>query len=63
MHFEFVILFCVLNVVKGMVINMKQSIFEIISNKLIADNTYEMVLKGDTADITKPGQFVCNLKI
>ena len=41
---------------------MKQSIFEIVSNKLIADNTYEMVLKGDCADITKPGQFV-NIKL
>ncbi len=41
---------------------MKQSIFEIISNKPIADNTYEMVLKGDTGDITKPGQFV-NIKL
>ena len=41
---------------------MKQSIFEIVANKLIADNTYEMVLKGDTADITKPGQFV-NIKL
>ena len=41
---------------------MKQSIFEIISNKLIADNTYEMVLKGDCTDITKPGQFV-NIKL
>ena len=41
---------------------MKQSIFEIVSNKLIADNTYEMVLKGDCTDITKPGQFV-NIKL
>lgn len=37
---------------------MKQSIFEIISNKCIADNTYEMVLGGDCSHITKPGQFV-----
>ena len=41
---------------------MKQSIFEIVSNKLIADNTYEMVLRGDCTDITKPGQFV-NIKL
>ena len=41
---------------------MKQSIFEIITNKKIADNTYEMVLKGDVSDITAPGQFV-NIKL
>ena len=41
---------------------MKQSIFEIISNKKLADITYEMVLSGDSSDITKPGQFV-NLKL
>ncbi len=41
---------------------MKQSIFEIVSNKCIADITYEMVLKGDTSDITRPGQFV-NIKL
>ena len=41
---------------------MKQSIFEIVSNKKIADITYEMVLKGDCSDITKPGQFV-NIKL
>ena len=41
---------------------MKQSIFEIISNKCIADITYEMVLRGDCSDITKPGQFV-NIKL
>lgn len=41
---------------------MKQSIFEIISNKKIADITYEMVLGGDCSDITRPGQFV-NIKL
>ncbi len=41
---------------------MKQSIFEIVSNKCIADITYEMVLRGDCSDITRPGQFV-NLKL
>ncbi len=41
---------------------MKQSIFEIISNKCIADNTYEMVLGGDCSHIAKPGQFV-NIKL
>jgi len=41
---------------------MKQSIFEIVSNRKLADITYEMVLKGDCSDITKPGQFV-NIKL
>ena len=41
---------------------MKQSIFQIVSNKCIADITYEMVLSGDCSDITKPGQFV-NIKL
>ena len=37
---------------------MKTSIFELISNKKIAKNTYEWVLSGDTSDISAPGQFV-----
>ena len=37
---------------------MKQTIFEIQSNVKIARDTYKMVLTGDTADITRPGQFV-----
>ena len=37
---------------------MKTGIFELISNKKIAKNTYEWVLSGDTADISAPGQFV-----
>ena len=41
---------------------MKQSIFEIISNKNIAENVFEMVLLGDTSDITASGQFV-NIKL
>ena len=41
---------------------MKDSLFEIITNKKIAKNTYEMVLSGDTSHITASGQFV-NLKI
>ena len=40
---------------------MKQTIFQIISNKNIAKDVYEMVLEGDTSGIT-PGQFV-NLKL
>ena len=41
---------------------MKQSIFEIISNKNIAENVFEMVLAGDISDITASGQFV-NIKL
>ena len=40
---------------------MKQTIFEIISNKKIAKDVYEMVLAGDTSGIA-PGQFV-NIKL
>ena len=41
---------------------MKQSIFEIKSNREIAKDTFEMVLEGDTSDVTAPGQFV-NIKL
>ena len=37
---------------------MNQSIFEIISNRCLTENVYEMVLRGDTAPITASGQFV-----
>ena len=37
---------------------MKSVIFELISNKKIAKNTYEWILSGDVSDITAPGQFV-----
>ncbi len=37
---------------------MKQSIFEIKSNELIARSVYKMVLLGDTSDVTGSGQFV-----
>ena len=37
---------------------MKQGIFEIISNRELAPNTFEMVLAGDCSAITAPGQFV-----
>ncbi len=37
---------------------MKQSIFEILSNEALTDSVYQMVLGGDTAAITAPGQFV-----
>ena len=41
---------------------MKDTIFEVISNKKIAKNTYECVLRGDISDITASGQFV-NIKL
>lgn len=41
---------------------MKSVIFELLSNKKIAKNTYEWVLGGDISDITAPGQFV-NIKL
>ena len=41
---------------------MKDTIFTIRSNVKIANNTYEMVLVGDTSDITASGQFV-NIKL
>ncbi len=37
---------------------MKQTVFEIKSNRQIAKNTFEMVLAGDTSALTAPGQFV-----
>ncbi len=37
---------------------MTQTIFTIKSNEKIARDTFKMVLTGDTADITRPGQFV-----
>ena len=41
---------------------MKDVILELISNKMIAKNTYESVLCGDLSEITASGQFV-NLKL
>ena len=41
---------------------MKQSVFEIVSNKALTDSVFQMVLQGDTTAITAPGQFV-NLKL
>ena len=41
---------------------MKDIVFKILSNKMIAANTYEMVLAGDISDITAAGQFV-NIKL
>lgn len=41
---------------------MKQSMFSILENKLIAPSVYRMRLKGDISDITAPGQFI-NIKL
>ncbi len=41
---------------------MKQSLFEIVSNKKLANDIYEMILKGDTSEIVRPGQFI-NIKL
>ena len=41
---------------------MKQGIFEIVSNKKIAESIFEMILSGDTSDIKKAGQFI-NIKL
>ena len=37
---------------------MTKAFYEIVSNKKIALDTYEMVLSGDTSSLTNPGQFV-----
>ncbi len=37
---------------------MKQSIFTVKSNVALTDSVYEMVLAGDTSDITATGQFI-----
>jgi len=41
---------------------MKQIIFEIKENTPLTANVFKMRLKGDTSDITRPGQFV-NIKL
>lgn len=41
---------------------LKQGIYEIKSNKMIAKNTYEMKLLGDTSAFCAPGQFL-NIKL
>ena len=41
---------------------MKDTVFKVITNRLIAKNTYECILSGDTSEITAPGQFV-NIKL
>ncbi len=41
---------------------MYQGLYEIISNKKLAESIFEMILKGDTSSITAPGQFI-NIKL
>ncbi len=41
---------------------MKQGIYKVLSNKALTSNVYEMVLSGDTSEITKSGQFI-NIKL
>ncbi len=41
---------------------MKQGLFNIESNRALTQDMYEMILSGDTGDITAPGQFV-NIKL
>jgi len=38
--------------------DMKQSIFEILTNEALTSSVYRMTLEGDTSAITAPGQFV-----
>ena len=38
--------------------SMKQTVFEIVTNRPLTESVYEMTLKGDTSAITRPGQFV-----
>ena len=38
--------------------DMKQSIFEFLSNEALTSSVYRMTLEGDTSAITAPGQFV-----
>ena len=37
---------------------MKQGIYEVLSNRPLTANVFEMTLRGDTSAITRPGQFV-----
>lgn len=41
---------------------MRQTLFEITENNIIADHVFLMKLSGDTSEITRPGQFV-NIRI
>ncbi len=41
---------------------MKQDLYEILSNEQIAPSVFKMIFKGDTSEISAPGQFI-NIKI
>ena len=41
---------------------MKETVFKVVTNRALTDSVYEMKLRGDTSDITAPGQFV-NIKL
>lgn len=41
---------------------MKKSVFTVCQNDPLTENVYKMILKGDTSEITAPGQFV-NIRI
>lgn len=41
---------------------MNQGIYEIISNEKIAKNVMQMIVKGDSSELKKPGQFI-NIKL
>ena len=41
-----------------MVSNMENVILEVVSNKQVGKDIYEMVLKGDLSSIKNPGEFV-----
>ncbi|MBR4865943.1 MAG: dihydroorotate dehydrogenase electron transfer subunit [Clostridia bacterium] len=41
---------------------MKETMFTVATNRALTDSVYEMKLRGDTSDITAPGQFV-NIKL
>ena len=41
---------------------MKQGLFEIIENKPLTENVFQMTMRGDVSAITAPGQFV-NIKL
>ncbi len=41
---------------------MKDVIFELVNKKQLTSDTYELILRGNTSDITAPGQFV-NIEI
>lgn len=41
---------------------MKQNVYTILSNICVARDTYEMILEGDTSQISAPGQFI-NIRV